>query len=722
MRDFWRFLGAKVKRKLENGQKVDLRIIGRSDYRVGMGVLHQMFKEAASGELSVQEVYIRQSKIKKILSPRIQPARMAIYADVLENWKNDISYKKVRNADIKIAYLVYDSSSLPESWVKILNSEFDLVLTPSEFVKTVVANSGCKLPIFVFPLKLPNLHTLQPVRFSPASRLPIRFLSIASYHPRKNHRKLIRAFLEEFGPHETAVQLNIHSNLAFGHEYELAKRQVEIANAKNIFLSHGELHPETISEIFDYSEVYVAVSKGEGFCIPAREAAIRGKIVIVTAGSALNEVKADRLIKVPIAKQVPGFYPELEESCHGLQGDVSISGIRKALRKAQTVAISIRGKSNLHKVADEQFSEQAKLSFRLRSFFRPIEIVTGKTNEIEIGKVTVESTKIANLLQRTSILERKIKKRVIVGHDGGFFSLFNIYLSHLVWGQGANGIKYVLPDWRVDSIQKFHGIKKFQSFCYGKRTDDNIWARLFQSPYADISERVLDNPKTLYEGSVGPEHSWNEENEPNLTYIHAGKLYKSPDFQQWRRWYNAYYKRYILLKPHIATQIDRLEKQLFGNAYIISAHIRHPSHAIEQPNGRMPEVDNFLYAMEKEIASQRGRRPVKIFVATDQEKVIKQVSAHFGSMAVFVKDAVRLTEQQDKRFQEASSKGKLKEGFQLQHLAAAAESKWSIKMAEEVIIDTILLARTHSFFHTVSNIATAVAYMNPSIKMNYLEF
>lgn len=702
-----------------NGE-VDIRLIGRNDRSVGIGAHSAMFEEGARGDMRVQKISIRHQSIKERLRSPTRKARIAIYTDVLENWAGDPAYKKVRGADLKIAYVVFDSDRLPPSWVDILNREFDLVLTPSEFVKSVALQSGCKLPVFVLPLEIPDVRSIEKPENVRASALPVRFLSIGSYHSRKNYRRLVQAFTEEFGPHSNDVQLTIHSNLSFSDVYDVLRRQIEIADAKNIFATRGQFHPLHIAELFEHSEVYVAVSKGEGFCIPAREAALRGKIVVATDGSALQEVKADRMIRVPVSALEPARYTEIDNAVFGRQFATDVPAIRKALRQAYKLALAQRGKKLSFPLADEERKTQYEILYRLRSLLRPVEVAVSSKNEIGIGKIAVDSKQTASSLKQVFGKKGRVYKRVIVGHDGGFFSLFNIYLSHLVWGQGARGVQYVLPDWNVESIRRFHKLKKFQSFCYGGYKDKNIWARLFESPYADVSVADLDNSKVLYEGSSGPEHSWNAENEPNLTYIHAGKLYLSPDFQEWRKWYHAYYSHYIRLKPHIARRVDELEHKLFGNAYVISAHIRHPSHAIEQPNGRMAEIDQYLFAMEKEVERQQRRQRVKIFVATDQEKVIKQARQHFGSQVVFVSDIARVNEADDAKYEQASEAEKRQEGFQVQHLTAADEKKWSVKMAEEVIVDAMLLSRSRVMFHTVSNVATAVSFMNPLLQMNYL--
>lgn len=384
----WKLL-AKARRLLSRSP-VDIRIVGRSDHSVGIGVQHLMFVEAAQGELEVQDVHIRG---RRNFRGRLRPARIAIYTDVLENWAGDTNYQKVRGADFKIAYVAFDSDRIPPSWVEILNSEFDLVMTTSEFVKSAVADSGCKLPIFVFPLRIPGVSSLAPSGNVPKSALPVRFLSVGAYHPRKNYRELVQAFIEEFGPQAANVQLNIHSNVNFRGGYDTLRRYIEIANAKNIFATDANFNAEHISELFDHSEVYVAPSKGEGFCLPAREAAIRGMIVVATDGSALREVKTDRLIRVPVTAEEPACYPEIQHKIFGKYYTTGVPAIRKALRQAYDLALSSRGKKIPHPIASAERDAQHELLYRLRSFLRPVDVVKGAENRIDIGKITVDSPK-----------------------------------------------------------------------------------------------------------------------------------------------------------------------------------------------------------------------------------------------------------------------------------------------------------------------------------------
>src|SRR5262249_42871516 len=100
---------------------------------------------------------------------------------------------------------------------------------------------------------------------------------------------------------------------------------------------------------------------------------------------------------------------------------------------------------------------------------------------------------------------------------------------------------------------------------------------------------------------------------------------------------------------------------------------------------------------------------------------VKQFREHFGEQVVFVRDIARTTEAQDREYDLAAPTDARREGFQIQHRTAAEEAKWSLQMARDVIVDAMLLARTNVMFHVVSNISTAVAYMNPDVQLRQLE-
>lgn len=191
---------------------------------------------------------------------------------------------------------------------------------------------------------------------------------------------------------------------------------------------------------------------------------------------------------------------------------------------------------------------------------------------------------------------------------------------------------------------------------------------------------------------------------------------------RWRHWYHLYLSTYIRLLDPIQARIDEIYNRHLKGYRVISAHIRHPSHGIEQPGSRMPTVE--LYCdLIRQLMGREGLTAynTKIFLATDQDNVVEQIKAEFGAMVVYSSEASRTTKDQDAHFSSLSPDERMQEGFQIQHLTASNPASWATKMAEDVIIDTYLLARGDYFFHITSNIATAVSFINPRINMIYCE-
>ena len=76
---------------------------------------------------------------------------------------------------------------------------------------------------------------------------------------------------------------------------------------------------------------------------------------------------------------------------------------------------------------------------------------------------------------------------------------------------------------------------------------------------------------------------------------------------------------------------------------------------------------------------------------------------------------------EDDLYEQLSESDKAKEGFQVQHLVAASPDQWTTRMAWEVIRDAMLMARARVLFHVVSNVSTAVSYMNPDVELVFVK-
>jgi hypothetical protein len=111
----------------------------------------------------------------------------------------------------------------------------------------------------------------------------------------------------------------------------------------------------------------------------------------------------------------------------------------------------------------------------------------------------------------------------------------------------------------------------------------------------------------------------------------------------------------------------------------------------------------------------------RIFLGTDQEAVVQGFTAEFGHHVIAYPDVRRTTAAEDNVFQKASPNDRAIVGFQVQHLVASSPDAWSVEMAREVLRDVGAMARAEVLFHVVSNVATAVSYMNPWLEMQFVE-
>lgn len=651
---------------------------------------------------------------------------VAIYTDVFANSIDDQNYKKVPNALLKVAYVVFDSSRLPHWWVDRLNTHFDAVITTSKWGKQMIETSGVVVPVFYFPLAI-DYELYDRGRLPAPKFKKFRFGAIASYSDRKNVLQLVRCFIECFSSLQDEVELVVHSPLNYGGVFEQVKSEIAGKGAENIILSSENLDQFGYVNLLNSFSVLVSVSKGECYSIPPRQAMALGKPVVLSRGHAHDEILDTG---VGFGINVSGFEPAFLEAFGGqkigLQCTYSDKDICNALRYAYF------GFADISKASEERirfaktFSVES-LRFNYENFVSPKNVFLGKKNKIYDYGIETDSTslflKYKELQHRHALRVGEgysAQKYVVPVHDGGFFSVFNTFISHFVWNYGRPDVAAIIPDWRVSTLRSYRGVNKPMSFCYGTESDGNVFTKLFVPiPSMPLCESDYGNDEFL-NANVQYLDDFNEKNEPLLTYIHARELYRSPGFQEWREKYGRFYKEYFILKDDLQTEIELFAKSYFQDNFVIGVHVKHPSHAIEQPNGFMPGVSEFIHTILK-VVEQKSICKYKIFLATDQDVVVSKFKGVFGSRVFSREGVARTSVDDDQKFSECSLEERNREGHQIQNLIASDPSKWSLNMARDVIIDAHLLARTNCFIHVTSNVATAVSYINPFVEMIYCE-
>ncbi len=712
----------------------EICVVGRCDFTTGLGAMTyaacELLSRAYPTCLRPTEERLREEDVIVLPNGRPMPVckdygpiKLFLFCDVLWNGSADRNYLLVHDPAppgvLRIAWIVFDSDELPRVWVDILNNRFDLVLTTSPHLLETAARSGVTTPAGSLPIALDLAAALA----KPAPRRAggtIRFGSVAAFHPRKGIDVVTEAFLTEFGGRSDA-ELVLHSNLAFGDTFERISALVAEFGASNVTLTHEQLGTDEKDRLIRSFDVLVNCSRGEAYSVGPREALAAGcALVLSEVGGHRDLAGVPGVFTVAPTLSVPARYPEIDGMVFGRQHAVTAPAVAAALRQAHAFASSPAFAETLpaRRAAAGRWSfDGLELAFatllneQLAQFRRPQAMLP----QVVMPPAAREVVR-RYLGPRAGRLTHN-SHMVQLAHDGGFFSIFNSFFSNMVWEQREGRCHVILPDWDVGRMLAVRGAVPMRSFCYGQPEDGNIWCHLFE-PLFGYSDAELNDRRVLYHRAVQPRNRHNEWREPTITFTHAYRLYTSHSFWAWRRQYSAVLKDHVRLRPGLQAEIDSFSRRHLDGRFVIAAHVRHPSHTVEQPGAVIAREDVYLRRIEAEL-TRRGvaADPWTVFLATDQDRVVDRFKAAFGDRVAYQSGVRRTRAAEDAAFERLSDVEKGREGHQLQHLVAANRAKWSVDMAREVIRDAWLMAQSNVLLHVVSNVSTAVAYINPDVEM-----
>ncbi|MFN7709538.1 MAG: glycosyltransferase [Holosporales bacterium] len=711
-------------------------VIGRAKFGTGIGYHTYAVCELLSRFYSISifptEPHLRGKS--QILLPNgtaipvctdLSQVKIAFFCDVLWNGAYDSNYLLVPQNSFKFAYVAFDSDTLPSQWIKILNERFDCTLFTSRHLEAIASKSGLEISAGTLPLAL-DIENLLSLPFQSNKAGKIKFCSVAAFHTRKGAELLVEAFLNVFDKRND-VELTIHSNHAEGQALQRVRDLLKARGAKNIFINRSSLSEREKNLIIENSDIFVNCSRGEGYSIGPREALALGKVLAITNVGGHNDLHpVPGVFVIPATIPVPARYPEIDNLVIGKQYMAEIKDIEKALRAAFDYVSSGQSKLTVHerrKLAQEFCFSRLEQDYAelinpgLRSF-RPRKQGSRYTRRPPGLSLALEKK-----IGRYCSLMPGIDRKVIQPHDGGFFSIFNVFMSHLVWDQRDNHCHMVLPDWNVERMISRLGTKNFISFCYGRPNDGNIWTKIFKPLYG-LTEQEMDDPDFLYSKGQTPLAVFNEDREPQLTYVHAYKLYKSEEFGRIREQYHKVFSDHVHLHEQYQDELNEFRSKYMAGKYVIAAHVKHPSHVIEQPGGKIAHVASYISNVRSQLAARgidEASSNWAVFLATDQDRVVKAFEAEFGSKVIYYPDVRRTTEDEDNAYDQLDSDARRAEGFQVQHRVAANPDNWGVRMAWEVIRDALTMSYCDVLLHVVSNVSTAVSYMNPKIEMVFCE-
>lgn len=304
-------------------------------------------------------------------------------------------------------------------------------------------------------------------------------------------------------------------------------------------------------------------------------------------------------------------------------------------------------------------------------------------------------------------------KTVVIARDIGFFSIFNEFMSYLVFELESNNKNRVFPDWHASSITRV-----WNHFVYGTDEDKNIWLKLFQPiNYNDLESNnteIYNNKISLYDSAnIAPLDG----------YFHPDTFSISEDERN--RLYHSYFNKYIKLQPNIEKIVNDFTKENFEGFSVIAVHSRLHFHKKIHPeayhiiNFTMDTYIEKINEIIKEYSIDVDK--LKIFLATDNEKSIDFFENEFPGKICYQKDVLRLSKEIQESLESQMSTMNKSEQIELiskseaHSYAGNKEINSSVKNAQDVFIDAYLMSKANYWIGGPSGLTWAVFYMNPNI-------
>ncbi len=289
--------------------------------------------------------------------------------------------------------------------------------------------------------------------------------------------------------------------------------------------------------------------------------------------------------------------------------------------------------------------------------------------------------------------------------NAGFFAYLNFAINQLIYAE-QYGLRPVVYFGHLSG----NGANAF----YDADRGENMWDYYFEPvaglTYADIVARIADPDDPLTRDdliTLSTEELWRIhtcELASVYVYPHGIHLERYADRGGDAMWYSEQRKRanrivqkYVRIKPNIVAKVDAFERDYFMGNRVIGVHLRGTDKGtaplppvlmrIIKPREYFPYID--------EYTQQNG--PCKIFVATDQTQFLDQMKARYGDRIIS-----RETIRGCGLLNPFHSKG---DGY---------------LKGEEVLIDCLLLSRTHYLLKCTSAVGEFAMYFNPDLKVDDL--
>jgi hypothetical protein len=248
-----------------------------------------------------------------------------------------------------VIYTVFERGKVSEHFVAPLKRAGQVWVACQQNAEVLVAAGLSPGHVRIVPM--PYFDDDPLLKLNERKRLPgvPRFYHIGKWEPRKQHHRIIGAFMLAFKPSEARMWIKTSSHAPKMGDYPRSPAEsvhrwlehnrilwngwtVENVN-RSIYFIQEAITEERIRELHRLGDVYVTLSQGEGFDMPAFDAKLAGNLMVYTPSGGPRDFHGERDVLVPSTGQVEAhpFYG-WEKGATYL--DYDLDAAAKAMRNA----------------------------------------------------------------------------------------------------------------------------------------------------------------------------------------------------------------------------------------------------------------------------------------------------------------------------------------------------------------------------------------------------
>jgi glycosyltransferase involved in cell wall biosynthesis len=245
----------------------------------------------------------------------------SVAGKILVAGRPDIYQELVRFENLNYIWTTFESTVIPQTWVKSINEKFEQVFVPHTYIKKVFLDSGVKRNIEIIPQRFVDRQRIKPITKQKA-KLVLGVLGVPNQ--RKNFDKLVEA-VNQIYREGFDIKLKIHSPIL------LNRVQSEWNNYKAIDLTVGSKSDRDINHWYSQLDAYIFPSSGEGWSFTPRESMSLG-IPTIVSDIPLHQELIDSGFYLPIrsGRWESAYFEFLESSC-GQWKAYSIENIKASI-------------------------------------------------------------------------------------------------------------------------------------------------------------------------------------------------------------------------------------------------------------------------------------------------------------------------------------------------------------------------------------------------------